>query len=748
MGDAARKLPSQAGNVVAGPWAARATEPTLRDRTSDVFSRVLPAAWPGYAPRDGQMVLTGAIADTLEKGGVLLAEGPCGTGKGLAYLVPAILAADKAGKTVVVVTASIALQEQLIQKDLPALAEALSAELRNPLTFALLKGRQNYLCLNALAEAGAADQPPILSHDDRAELAAVDRWARTTTTGDRLELPMIVRDGTWALRSVSTDDCLRDGCDHYDDCFARAAKARAESVRVLVINYHLLFAHIAVKAESGADLVIPKTAGFGSPLAWDTILCDEAHEAGDIARDFLGCDMSEAMVRRVASWLKEDAKDRDDDLRAERLTLAAGLEREAAALWRSMVDRVPRAERGHGSKAGDERTARLREGLPAEALHDLMREAHGVAAAAFAKLAKHAADLDKDEKKVMRRAESCARRARKIASWLDAAVCPGDAPHVVLWLGVREVGRFREERATLHGRLLDVGSVLREELFGRSRAVVLTSATLTTGGMPRLNLTAPAEQSDTWGWIRAQLGLPGSTPALAVASPFDFARQAVICLPSGRDALPNPKTEREAFDAAVCAAMARVARAAGGRTLGLFTSRRMAERAAAHLRTLGLPYPILCQGEQPRPHLLAAMKAQPSILCGTASLWTGVDLPGEAVVAVVIDKLPFTPPDDPVMQALGELAAYRTGDKMAGFTQESLPRATLEVRQGVGRLIRSVSDWGAVVLCDSRLTTAGYGKKVIASLGMPAQVHSLAAVEAWFSSRKNTSNTSNSGAQP
>lgn len=731
MGDAARKLPPSTDNVVAGPWASKPAEPSLKARTLDVFSRVLPGQWPGYAPRDGQMVLTSAIADAVEQGGVLLAEGPCGVGKSLAYLVPAILRADKLGKTVVVVTASIALQEQLVQHDLPALAEALKGELRGPLTFALLKGRQNYLCLHALAEAGA-NPPALLSRDDLAELATIDRWARTTTTGDRLELPMIVKDGTWALRSTGTDDCLRDGCDHYDDCFARAAKARAESVRVLVINYHLLFAHIAVKAESGADLVIPKTAGFGSPLAWDTILCDEAHEAGDIARDFLGCDMSEAMVRRVASWLKEDAKTCADDLRGDRLTLAADIEREASALWRDMVDRVPRAERGHGSKPDDERTHRLREGLPAQALHDLVAKAHGVAAALFAKLAKHAADLDRDEKKVMRRAESCARRARRIASWLDTAICPSDAPHVVLWLGVREVGRFREERATFHGRLLDVGAVLKDELFERTRAVVLTSATLTTGGTPPLNVTAPAGESDTWGWIRAQVGLPASTPALAVASPFDFARQAVLCLPSG---FPSPKTEREAFDKAVCEAMARVARAAQGRTLGLFTSRRMADRAAAYLRTLGLPYPILCQGEQPRPHLLAAMKAQPSILCGTSSLWTGVDLPGEAVVAVVIDKLPFTPPDDPVMQALGELAAYRTGDRMAGFTQESLPRATLEVRQGVGRLIRSVTDWGAVVLCDSRLTTAGYGKKVIASLGMPARVHSLAAVEAWFNDR-------------
>ena len=735
MGDAARKLPApeQGTNVVAGPWASKPAEPSLKARTLDVFSRVLPGQWPGYAPRDGQMVLTSAIADAVEQGGVLLAEGPCGTGKGLAYLVPAILRADKAGKTVVVVTASIALQEQLIQKDLPALAEALKGELRGPLTFALLKGRQNYLCLHAHAEAGA-NPPPLLSREEHDELRTIDAWARTTTTGDRLDLPMIVRDGVWAVRSMSTDDCLRDGCDHFDACFARAAKTRAESVRVLVINYHLLFAHIAVKAESGADLVIPKTAGFGSPLAWDTILCDEAHEAGDIARDFLGCDMSEAMVRRVASWLKEDAKTCADDLRGDRLTLAADIEREAAALWREMVDRVPRAERGHGSKAGDERTHRLREGLPAQALHDLVAEAQGIAQALFAKLAKHAADLDRDEKKVMRRAESCARRARRIASWLDTAVCPGDAPHVVLWLGVRETGRYREERATFHGRLLDVGSVLQTELFERTRAVVLTSATLTTGGTPRLNTVAPAAESDTWGWIRAQVGLDGKTPALAVQSPFDFARQAVLCLPT-RPALPSPVKEREAFDVAVCGVLEQVARAAQGRTLGLFTSRRMAERAAEHLRAVGVPFPVLCQGDRPRPYLLAQMKAGPCVLCATSSFWTGVDLSGESVVAVVIDKMPFPGPDDPVLAALSELAFARTGDQWAGWREESLPRATLALRQGAGRLIRSVADWGAVVVCDPRLTTARYGAGMVKALGMPAQVQSVEAVARWFASR-------------
>ena len=700
--------------------------PSLRDRTADVFSRVLPHAWSGYAPRDGQMRLTGAIADTIASGGQLLAEGPCGTGKGLAYLVPAILSADKTGRTVVVVTASIALQEQLVTHDLPRLAEALKGELSSPLTFTLLKGRGNYLCKHTMGEA----DPIYLSHEERDELRAVDQWARTTETGDRLELPMIVRDGVWSLRSMTTDDCLRDGCEHFDDCFARKARARAEGVRVLVINYHLLFAHISVRRETQQDIVLPKTAAPDSALAWDTVICDEAHEAGDIARDFLGCDLTERMVVRVASWVRADGEGRGPDVARERNELAAQIERAASVLWGDMLIRVPAADR-----KGADRVHRLREGLDAEHLVELLGKAESLAGALAGRMKRLLPDLSTDDRKVMRRAENTARRARRIGSWLDASVCPAEAPDTVLWLEVR-TNKKNYETATLHGRLLDVGEVLRQEFFQRARAVILTSATLTTGAVPRVNAIGPADGSDAWAWIRAQLGLPGATPALAVASPFDFASQALLCLPTHPAPMPSPTgSTREAFDARVCEVLAQVSVAAGGRTLGLFTSTRMARRAADHLRTLGLPYPVLCQGEHPRPHLLAAMRAQPSILCGTSSLWTGVDLPGEAVVAVVIDKMPFPPPDDPVMQALSELAFARTGDQWAGWRQESLPRATLALRQGVGRLIRSTSDWGAVVLCDPRLVTARYGNGVVRSLAMPAQVRSVAAVGSWFGAR-------------
>ena len=402
--------------ILQGPWLKA---PTLATRTADVFSRVLPEQWAGYAPRDGQLTLTRAIAETIEKGGQLLAEGPCGTGKTLAYLVPAILQADQTGRTVLVVTASIALQEQLVQHDLPALAKALDGELREPLTWTLLKGRGNYLCQNTLSEPA----PTYLSTEERAELRTVDTWARTTETGDRLELPMIVRDGVWALRSVESDDCLRDGCDHFDDCFARKAKAKAEGVRVVVVNYHLLFAHISVRRETFQDIIVPKTASKDSGLAWDTVLCDEAHEAGDIARKFLGCEMTERGAAKVSAWLKRADREGREDKDAECLALASQIEQSAAALWREMSDRLPIVHPGQRQEAH-----RLREGLPAEQLVDLLDRAAALATTTVRSIKALGSDIDPDQRKAMRAAENAERRARRTRSWLDAAICPAEAP--------------------------------------------------------------------------------------------------------------------------------------------------------------------------------------------------------------------------------------------------------------------------------------------------------------------------------
>lgn len=681
--------------VIQGPWARPAQAgPDLAAQTVRVFGADLPAAWPGYAARDGQLAMTRAVAETLDAGGGLLAEGPCGTGKGLAYLVPAILRAQATGRGALVATASIALQEQLVAKDLPALAEVWKKAGREPFTWALLKGRSNYLC--------RAKQDSHIEH--ARDLTRIDAWARTTATGDRAELPFAVADGAWALRSSTQDDCLRDGCEHYGSCHAMEARTRAAEVDVLVVNHHLLAAHIAVRLETGADVVLPRTAPEGAAHAWDCVVVDEAHELGDIAREFLGADFGPWTVSGIAKWTRE----------AGEHELSRDLGEAWDGLWLEVERLCPAPARGQ-----HERPVVLKAGFAQARL-----EAVGESLSAAARVARAVVKTAKEDltepgaRKALRRAENVLRKVRRISSWLEALGNPTEHPDVVLWADGQQ--RDRGRVVQLHGRHLDVGELLRRGLWAGARAAIATSATMTTGS-----------GSDGWGWIRRQIGA-NEARTIAVPSPFDFARQALLCVPRE---LPG-MDDRAAFDRAVLDVTARVARAARARTLGLYTSTRMAREAGEHLRAEGLAWPVMVQGEEPRAVQVERMRSAPGVLLGTTSLWTGVDLQGESVVAVVVDKLPFPPPDDPVLQALCDRTERETGDRWAGWRQECLPRAVLRLRQGVGRLIRSTADWGVVVVCDPRLHTARYGRSVLAALGMPAQVGSVTAACGWLEGRR------------
>lgn len=668
--------------------------PPFTERVRDVFSTVLPGAWPGYAARAGQLSMVDAVSACLDAGGALAVDAPCGTGKSLAYLVPVILRARATGRPAIVATATIALQEQLVAKDLPALASVLTAEHLpgGPLRFAIVKGRNNYLCQDTLGDG----RPAFLSPEERAELDAVDAWARTTQTGDRAELPLIVRDGVWNLRARGTDDCLRDGCEHYDDCHARAAKARAETADVIVTNMHVLAAHMAVHMEMWQDAVLPRTGPRESVHAWDAVIIDEAHELGDVAREFFGAEITAGRVNALARWLKTEGLDPDPTARA------------SGAFFGDLDTRIPLDVRGNPEKV------RVREGLHVADLLAATEAVRTEAKRVAARIApRHKAGLaTREETAQMRRAESAARRASRLVSWLEAADCPAESPDVVLWIERQARG------PVLQGRHIDPGPILAAELWARARAVVATSATLTTGA-----------GADGWHWIRRQLGAPGDARTLSVASPFDFAAQARLCLPK----LCDPRTDREAFDRAVCDVLAEVSRGAltHGGVLGLFTSRRMSDAAALFLRSGGVA-PVHAQGERPRAELVEAMRAGPAVLCGTASLWTGVDLQGDACVAVVIDKLPFAPPGDPVMDAVAERLAAATGDRWAAFREEQLPRAVLRLRQAAGRLIRAAGDRGIVVVCDPRLTSARYGRDVVQALGLPARCATVADALAWL----------------
>lgn len=691
---------------------------------------------PGYAPREGQIALSRAVHEALTNGGGLLADGPTGTGKSFAYLAPSILRAVRTGEKVVVATANIALQEQLVGKDLPALREVLAPMVGDTWTFALLKGRSNYVCRDLVNDPSQrAEFEGSLSSAEPHQLHEVDRWARTTETGDRSELPFTVADSVWRMRSMDTESCHGKACESYETCHARTAHEKASQASVIAVNYHLLFAHIALLSETdGRVAILPKH---------HALVMDEAHEAGDIARDFFGHTLSEGRIKKVVRWARS----------ARQKALAAGVEcpagegvelSDAADAIELACDNLFRAMESAMRPLLAKKVQTLRSDRPEcssvlaclSALGEALCLARRVSGRIFARVKRmvetYGKDLPREVMKVQRDAERAGRTCVKALSWITDACESKSSPETdaghrsldaIHWIAA-EKKTFRGQesiRYTWESRHIDLAPVLRAHVWDHIRTVVACSATMTTGEGPR-----------GWQWIKRQLGAPVEARVLSVSSPFDFARNALLCLP--QDA-PDPtmKTgDREAFDRYVMEVTESIARAAGGRTLGLFTSTRMARAAADYLCTMGVPFEVLAQGDKPRTQLVADFKRdETSCLMGTSSLWTGVDVPGSACIAVVVDKLPFAPPGDPVMDAICERAVARTGREMAGFMEESLPRAVLALRQGVGRLIRSTSDFGVVVICDPRLITKGYGGEILRALEMPTRTRSVESACAW-----------------
>jgi len=603
--------------------------------------------------------------------------------------------------------------------------------------FSLLKGRSNYVCRDLVENPAQREEwEGSLSREELAQLSEVDRWAHATDTGDRSELPFVVSDSVWRLRSMTSEDCHGKACESYDTCHARTAHERAANSSVIVVNYALLFAHIALRAETGRDVILPEH---------HALVMDEAHEAGDIARDFFGHTLSEGRVKRVVKWCRQARQkalasgvECSDGEGVELAKAADAIESASLALFSAMESamRPLLAKKVTTLRSDRIECADALQRLSAlgESLTLARRLAGRITSRVKRMVETHGKDVPKASMKVGRDAERVGRACVKALSWIDDACHKEEAAEnenghksldAIHWIAAEEkVHRgAKSTRYLWESRHIDLSPVLRAHVWDHIRTVVACSATMTTGEGPR-----------GWTWIKRQLGAPADARTLSVQSPFDFARVALLCLPSDAPD-PTQKTgDRERFDRYVCEVTERVARAAGGRTLGLFTSTRVARMAADHLRDSAVPFTVIAQGDAPRTKLVQAFKSdETSALMGTSSLWTGVDVPGRSCVCVVVDKLPFAPPGDPVMDAIQERAVARTGREMAGFMDESLPRAVLALRQGVGRLIRSTSDWGCVVICDPRLVTKGYGGEIVRSLGMPTRTRDLESACQWLS---------------
>lgn len=627
----------------------------------------------GYRPRPGQIALASAVADAIGVGDHLMAEGPCGIGKGVAYLVPATYytsrrtpqsSSDEAPSScrALVVTGNIALSEQLINKDLPMLQQILPW----PFTFGLMKGRQNFVCPDAFyaAEAKGLDFAPTAEELHHLETIRdlVQAVGLGEASGDIGDLPFVPSPRLWRRLSVSADECRGDTCSFQDECPANKASAAARKANIIVTNYHMLCAHMQLRRATGRDLVLP---------ACDTVIADEVHVLPDIARDFFGFALTRDSILHTALKLR-----RAEEQVANQLRLAVDVFFSCLLAYRN----------SNQYKTRIKEPLTFDEGLVG-AWCDLERGMLGVehVLEAWVTRLQKQPDKTRDQQGELKQRRQTLARSQTLREQIHAAMGLHDEDNHVYFIDTDH-----KQRVLLSGKPIQIGPLLHGALFAQTPVVVCTSATMCVNA--------------DFGFLADELGSHASTK-MAVQSPFEWATQALLVLP----AMPEPNSP--AFRDAVAVAVEQVIRHARGRTLGLFTSYSMLDHVYAHLMAKDLGYTLLKQGAMSRLKLLETFRSDvSSVLLGTESFWTGVDVQGPALSAVVIDRLPFPTPDDPIADALSEK------NPRTWFKRYSIPRAVIRFRQGFGRLIRSVDDVGAVVVLDRRISDKPYGKIFLRSL--------------------------------
>lgn len=634
----------------------------------------------GGAQREGQITMAEAVTHAFDSGEHLAVQAGTGTGKSLAYLVPAIAHALRLDRPVVVSTATIALQRQLVERDLPRLADSLSGALPRRPEFALLKGRGNYLCLNKIhngSQPGAAPvEPEDLAQEELFSPIAASalgrdvkrliEWSSNTDTGDRDDLTSGVPDRSWSQVSVSARECIGvSRCPFGADCFAERARDHAGSADVVVTNHALL----AIDAIGDAN-VLPEH---------DLLVIDEAHELVDRVT---GVATAEVSATSLGIATRRAARIVDSDI-AQRLEAAV------ATFSSAIFD----ARGGRIDVLDEDMASHL----------TVLRDAAGRARSAVD-------SAPNDPKTASARTEAATALADVIdtVSRILGSFVPAIADRTdVVWVEHVEASRRNaDRRSTLRVAPLSVAGLLRGKLFGRS-TTVLTSATLTIGGSFEAMASA-------WGLEHTGEGSDAADTHIAwrgldVGSPFDHARSAILYVaahlpPPGRDGIGSAEQLDE---------IASLITAADGRTLGLFSSMRAAKAAAEILRDR-LDSPVLCQGEESTSTLVQRFSADArTSLFGTLSLWQGVDVPGPSLSLVLIDRIPFPRPDDPLLTARQRAIAARGGN---GFMAVAASHAALLLAQGSGRLLRRIDDRGVVAILDSRMATARYSGFLRASL--------------------------------
>jgi len=624
----------------------------------------------GYRFRSQQIEMAQAVARAIEDRGALLAEAGTGTGKTFAYLVPALLS----GGRVILSTGTKTLQDQLFERDLPLVRDALGV----PVSVALLKGRANYVCHHHLERT--ASEGRLASRQDVRWLHQIQSFARGSTTGDKAQLTSVPENAAvWAAVTSTRESCLGSDCPNYRECFVMNARREALAADIVVVNHHLFFADLMLRDEGVSEL-LPHC---------NTVIFDEAHQLPDTATLFFGEQLGAGQIAELARDSEAAGRGGAVDARAlvgtaEALALEAKRFRLALGGLPSRFSREAVEAKSETSEALQDLGTRLQE------LREEL-QVHG----------ERSEDL-----------QNCLLRANEFAGRLDRWRDP-EAFEWVRWLEVSQNGWV------LQAAPLSVAKIFSEQVEGSGRAWIFTSATLAVNG--------------DFSHYQAQMGLQNAQAA-CWDSPYDYGRQALLCVPRG---LPAPSDARHTE--AVIEAALPVLRASGGRAFLLFTTLRALDRGRdlvteAFARE-GLDFPVLAQGEGSRTELLDRFRELGNaVLLGSQSFWEGVDVRGDALSLVVIDKLPFAPPDDPVLAArLAEIE--RAGGN--GFMNFQVPAAAIALKQGAGRLIRSETDRGVLMICDPRLVEKPYGKRLWRSLPPMRRSRELADAIAFFADHQN-----------
>ena len=636
---------------------------------SDKVRQALDAAVTaiGGAPREGQIQMAEAVANALTDRHHLMVQAGTGTGKSLAYLIPPLVHGHK----VLVATATLALQRQLVERDLPAVVPALEKTLGREITYAIYKGVGNYICLQKMnSEEPDADSEVMLGVSAlEKDAQRLHDWARKPgISGDRDDAPDVDR-RVWAANSVSGRECVgADKCAYGSSCFAANAKGKAQSADVVVTNHTLLAIEIV-----DSHPILPER---------DVVVLDEAHEFMDRATQAVTEELTSARVLRASAMARKYMPGK----------LADAFHKAANGFHESMVD--------YGeSIRGDMTTQARLEEIP-QSLESPIRKVRESAQAITQFLSKDDEIIDTDIVAERARVKGA---VNEISTTAATLLKLGDG--FVLW--------YEPTFSTLYLAPLSVSDVLRENLLTQT-PVIATSATLTVGN----SFNALAKSigflvgEDVESDIKSGEVDPANLQMLDVGSPFDFANQGVLYMPKH---LPEPGRDGPSVQALT--ELGELIDAAGGRTLALFSSWRGVEAADAHLRKVlaELPIKIFTQkrGDSVGPLVERFAKDETSILLGTMSLWQGVDVPGNSCILVAIDRIPFPRPDEPIMSARAAAADAAGG---SGFMQVSLPRAALLLAQGTGRLIRSLEDRGVVAILDSRIITKRYGSVLLNSM--------------------------------